>query len=97
MTARIMLKYTGFNINNYGDTIKGNNMKDQTSVEVERHPRQEILIITQCPVCHGSVGAVYSIKDNTVAVKVPCVHCGSLLLVPVTSGHNKVIRKGSKK
>ena len=72
-------------------------MRDQTSVEVERHERLEFVIITQCPVCLGSVGAVVKIRDNTKAIKVPCVHCGSLLLVPVDKGHNRIIRKGCKK
>ena len=72
-------------------------MKDNTSVEVERHQRQELVIITHCPICHGPVGAIVNIKDNTAAIKMPCSHCGSLLLVPVNKGHNKAIRKGAKK
>lgn len=70
---------------------------DNTSIEVERHTREELVIITSCPVCFGSVGAVVTVKDNTKAIKMPCSHCGSLLLIPVSTGHNKVIRKGAKK
>lgn len=72
-------------------------MRDQTDVEVNRHTREDIVIISQCPVCYGGIGAVVNIKDNTKGVKMPCSHCGSLLSVPVGSGHAKVIRKGCKK
>jgi len=72
-------------------------MKDNASVLVEKHERQELVIITDCPICLGSVGAIVNIKDNTAAIKMPCSRCGSLLLVPVNKGHNKVIRKGAKK
>lgn len=72
-------------------------MKDNTTVIVEKHTREELVIITSCPVCFGSVGAVVMVKDNTKTIKMPCSHCDSLLLVPVSTGHNKVIRKGAKK
>ena len=72
-------------------------MIDNTSVKVERHTREEIVLLTYCPECHRDVNVVAMVKDNTKAVKHPCRYCGSLLQLPVGYGHTKVIRRGAKK
>lgn len=72
-------------------------MRDNTSVEVERHEKLEIVYITMCPCCHSTISFAEKIKDNTRAIYRPCRLCGSFLRLDLITGISQIIRKGNKK
>lgn len=58
----------------------------------------ELLIITDCPVCHESTGQTFTIRNITKYVKHTCIECGSLINIPLSDDNEiRIIRKGCKK